>query len=135
MHSGFTNIRTNMLCNIRARFPSREWSNSVASEIKKVCWLWENTRAETLTRVGNDDGWLFGEFTAVDAMYFPVVTRFLTYGVEIDGTEFPLAIKYTHRVLKDDAVKEMYKTAFQEEWTNPESDNLYTGMRIEWLDM
>ncbi|KAJ3015609.1 UNVERIFIED_CONTAM: Glutathione S-transferase 8 [Siphonaria sp. JEL0065] len=137
MHSGFGSIRNDMTCNLRARYPSREWSPATAGEIKKLSALWQRVRAETLSRVGSggkDDGWLFGEFSAADAMYFPIVTRFLTYAVEIDAGEFPLAKEYAQRVLKDETVREMYKTAFEEEWVIPKYDNAYPGMRIEKLE-
>jgi glutathione S-transferase len=40
---------------------------------------------------------LFGHFTIADGMYAPIVTRFRTYGVEVD----PVSRAYMDTVLSD----------------------------------
>ena len=50
-----------------------------------------------------------------DAMYAPVVTRFKTYGVKLDGE----AAKYAERILAMPEMVEWYKAAQKE----PESIN------------
>ncbi len=55
--------------------------------------LREETRAQlarivdswtsALTRFGADGGFLFGGLSVADCMYAPVVSRFVTYGVEV----------------------------------------------------
>ncbi|KAJ3064937.1 hypothetical protein HDU98_011664 [Podochytrium sp. JEL0797] len=132
MHSGFSNIRNNMPCNLRGRYPPREWSDATNKEIRRMCQVWESARAEA-RQAQNDDGWLFGRFSAADAMFFPIVTRFLTYGVAIDASEFPLALEYWNRVLRDETVREMYQIGETEEWGIEHYDAVYPGMKKETL--
>ncbi|KAJ3126294.1 Glutathione S-transferase 8 [Physocladia obscura] len=127
MHSGFSNIRNFLTCNLRVRYPAQSWSADVSSEIKRVLTIWENARTEAVSSE-NDDGWLFGQFSAADAMYFPVVSRFLTYCVAIDADEFPLAKAYFNRVFTDDTVKKMYRTGEEEDWVIEKYENVYPGM-------
>ncbi|KAI9339890.1 hypothetical protein BDR26DRAFT_918852 [Obelidium mucronatum] len=132
MHAGFGAVRAAMPCNLRARFAAPPpWSDATTADIRSLCALWQRLRANqvALVKSGNaiDDGWLFGEFTAVDAMYFPIVTRFLTYSVHIDPVEFPLAKEYFDRVLRDETVKEMYTIAENEEWVIQKYDDVYPG--------
>ena len=49
-------------------------------DISRVFELW----GECLDRSGGP--FLFGEFSIADAMYFPVLTRFHTYGIALAGT-------------------------------------------------
>ncbi|KAI8841075.1 putative glutathione S-transferase [Chytriomyces cf. hyalinus JEL632] len=121
MHSSYQHVRTAMPCNLRTQ---------TLAEIQRILHVWETARAETIATLGSkkDDGWLFGEFSGADAMYFPVVTRFVSYSVEISGS-FPLAKKYMERVLQDGAVKGMYATGFNEEWVIEKYDKVYVGGR------
>ncbi len=79
MHSGFATLRSSLPMNIKARFPAfKVWSRAYA-DIERIAEIWR----ECLDRYGGP--FLFGEMpTIADAMYAPVVTRFLTYDVEID---------------------------------------------------
>jgi glutathione S-transferase len=49
------------------------------AEIARVLGLWADCRA----RFGAGGPFLFGHFTIADAMYAPVVTRFVTYGTAL----------------------------------------------------
>lgn len=81
MHSGFTAIRTHMSMIVRDSFPGRGMGEGVADEIHRIIDIWETCRAT----YGGDGAFLFGEFTIADAMYAPIVSRFLTYGVQVSG--------------------------------------------------
>ncbi len=73
MHSGFPQLRTHMSMNVRKRYPGRGRTPEVVAEIERIKAIWnEATRP-----------FLFGAFTAADAMYAPVVLRFRTYEVEL----------------------------------------------------
>ncbi|KAJ3401620.1 hypothetical protein CcCBS67573_g04560 [Chytriomyces confervae] len=128
MHSSYQHVRTAMPCNLRTRYPAQKWSPETLAEIQRILHVWETARAETVATLGNnkDDGWLFGEFSGADAMFFPVVTRFTSYSVEISDS-FPLVKKYMERVLQDGAVKGMYATGFNEEWVIEKYDKVYVG--------
>lgn len=81
MHSSFTALRQNMSMNLRARKPGQGRAPGVAEDISRIQALWNDCRA----RFGQGGPFLFGAFSIADAFYAPVVSRFVTYGVELDA--------------------------------------------------
>lgn len=79
MHSGFASLRSSLPMNLKAHFPGfKVWSRAQA-DIDRVLEIWK----ECLASYGGP--YLFGKQPCMaDAMYAPVVTRFLTYDVAID---------------------------------------------------
>ncbi|HVL78306.1 MAG TPA: glutathione S-transferase family protein, partial [Sphingomicrobium sp.] len=63
-------------------------------------------------RFGGTGEYLFGDWCAVDMMYAPVVTRFITYGVRVP----PFAALYMKAVLSHDHVQEWIDKAQDEPW-------------------
>lgn len=98
MHSGFAALRNALPCNCRASGRRVEIGEDTARDIKRILEIWETCRQGH----GKTGPWLFGRFTAADAMYAPVATRFNTYGVETAG----LAKGYMKTVLSDEQVRE-----------------------------
>jgi glutathione S-transferase len=83
MHSGFANIRTDLPMNLR-RAPSRPPIRpEVHAEIERVLAIWRGCRA----RNAGAGPFLFGAFTIADAMFAPVVTRFVSYDIAVGGLE------------------------------------------------
>jgi glutathione S-transferase len=80
MHSGFSALRASLPMNLRAvRHGFTVWSAAQA-DINRITEIWRECLA-------NWKGpWLFGARASIaDAMYAPVVTRFLTYDVHVDA--------------------------------------------------
>ena len=102
MHSGFSALRSALPMNLRAHFPDfRVWARA-QDDIERIVAIWR----ECLLQYGGP--WLFGEsITMVDAMYAPVVTRFLTYDVKLD----PDIAAYCATVLKHPFVMEWMEAA------------------------
>lgn len=75
MHSGFQALRQHCPMDIRARTPQATLPDDVAADVRRVIALWRECRAS----FGTGGKFLFGAFSAADAMYAPVVTRFRTY--------------------------------------------------------
>ncbi len=75
MHAGFGPLRSSMPMNIRARFPGLGLDEAVAKNIARIESMWREARE----RFADDGPFLYGAFTAADAMYAPVVMRFMTY--------------------------------------------------------
>ena len=76
MHSGFSNLRT-----VWPMFFAREGMrhlrpDAVKRDIARIAEIWTGAR----TRYGKGGPFLFGAFSIADAMYAPVVSRFVTYG-------------------------------------------------------
>jgi len=90
MHSGFASLRASLPMNIKAHFPGfKVWSRAQA-DIDRVLEIW----TDCLTTYGGP--YLFGKRPCMaDAMYAPVVTRFLTYDVAIS----PACAAYARRVM------------------------------------
>lgn len=77
MHSGFAELRRVMSTNLRARAARRPVAPEVEADIARVLDIF---RASLSTTSGP---FLLGDFSIADCMFFPVVTRFRTYGVEL----------------------------------------------------
>jgi glutathione S-transferase len=77
MHSGFTALRQEMPMNCRKRVTGRVFGADAAQDIARVQSLWRETRR----RNGGSGPFLFGDFGIADAMYAPIVLRFISYGV------------------------------------------------------
>jgi len=77
MAAGFPNLRANLSCHVFARVPGYVPDDPTRAEIERVFELW----GESLERSGGP--FLFGAFGVADVMYFPVLTRFRTYGVTL----------------------------------------------------
>ena len=79
MHSGFANLRSALPMNLKARYEDfKIWAGALA-DIARVVEIWK----ECLAKYGGP--YLFGKLSVADAMYAPVVTRFLTYDVKLDA--------------------------------------------------
>ncbi|HUJ53961.1 MAG TPA: glutathione S-transferase family protein [Steroidobacteraceae bacterium] len=109
MHSGFTTLRSLWPMNARARNRRTAVTTPLEADIERIDEIWNDCRA----RFGAGGPWLFGEYTAADAMYAPVVLRFNTYGARISQT----ARWYMASVLEDGPLQEWLQAAKHEPWT------------------
>ncbi len=75
MHSGFMPLRRNCSMDILAAIPLEPVPEDVEADARRIIALWQACRAQ----YGSGGAFLFGEFTAADAMYAPVASRFRTY--------------------------------------------------------
>jgi glutathione S-transferase len=79
MHSGFTNLRSALPMNLKAHHRGfKVWAGAQA-DIDRITTIWRECFA------AYHGPYLFGKPTMADAMYAPVVTRFLTYDVKLDA--------------------------------------------------
>lgn len=115
MHSGFANLRTRMPMNCRARRPAAGRGPGVQEDIDRIREIWRECRA----RFGAGGLFLFGDFTAADAMFAPVASRLRTYCVELEGPE----AEYAEAVLALPAVEEWMEDARNEPWRIARFDN------------
>lgn len=83
MHAGFAALRKDLPMEIWGHYPDHRWSDDATTDIDRITALWRDCR----DRFGNGGPFLFGAFSVADAMYAPVVTRFLTYDVALGETE------------------------------------------------
>ena len=115
IHSGFTTLRASLPVNLKGHFPGFKIWNRAQADIDRVCTIWR----ECLGKSGGP--FLFGaQRSMADAMYAPVVTRFRTYGVALDGPEagyaaavwrHPAVAKWVEGALREEAAIGKYDSA------------------------
>ncbi len=107
MHAGFRALRMAMPMNLGRKSRPIQLTPDVEADIARVEHLWERARS----RFGAGGPYLFGAaFTLTDAMYAPVVTRFLSY----DAPVGPAARSYAEAVRAHLLVAEWYEAAARE---------------------
>lgn len=106
MHAGFRDLRSHMPMNIRASHPGKGREPGVQANIDRIVALWTQARH----RFGAGGPFLFGGFTACDAMYAPVVMRFKTYDVPLRGE----AAKYCAAMREAPGVRAWVDAALEE---------------------
>ena len=76
MHSGFPNLRDQLSMQFSQRLPLPALRENTQAEIARILAAW------SLALKTHKGPFLFGRFSIADAMYAPVVSRFVTYGVK-----------------------------------------------------
>lgn len=115
MHSGFQALRAECGMNMHRPIGAKALSSDATDAIARIQAIWTDCRA----RHASGGPFLFGAFTAADAMYAPVVSRFETY--EISGPAPVTAYMDTIRSLP--AWKEWRSAALAEEWVIDKFEN------------
>jgi glutathione S-transferase len=96
MHSGFYALRKGMpmdFLNIYAAWPVEE---DVRADIARIVAIWRQCRAA----YSGEGDFLLGAFSAADAMFAPVATRFRSYSVDLaDYGDDGLAARYAETIL------------------------------------
>ncbi len=119
MHAGFSELRHRLPMNLEARLPGVERSPAVQRDIDRITSMWSGLRAEHAA----DGSFLFGAFGAADAFYAPVVTRFLTYAVDVPRA----CAEYMQTVLALPAMREWTEAALGEKRFIPEEEPYRTS--------
>jgi glutathione S-transferase len=97
MHAGFRALRQSMPMNLLAAKPGFGRSEGALADAARIETLWQTTKE----RFGQGGRFLFGaEFGAADAMYAPVVARFLSYrpGLSTISADYCAAVR-EHRLV------------------------------------
>jgi glutathione S-transferase len=114
MHAGFQALRARMPMNLRKSLPGKGRDRDVADDIERISAIWTDCRA----RYGGAGPFLFGSFSAADAMYTPVATRFRTYVVELDE----VSQAYVDAVLLRPDFIAWHEAALEEPWVIAEDE-------------
>lgn len=109
MHAGFAALRSSMWMNMRRRFPGRGRNPGSLADVARIVAIWDEARQ----RFGAGGPYLFGSrMTLADAMYAPVVSRFVTWEPDL-----PAAAKaYVSAVWEHPHMVEWRKAAEAEPW-------------------
>jgi glutathione S-transferase len=103
MHSGFQNLRNDLSMKLVESIPTSTLRPEVKEEIRRIIAIWTECRQ----RFAGDKPFLFGDFSSADVMFAPVVSRFRTYGVSLEGT----AGAYAETIWKLPAMQEWLAAA------------------------
>ncbi|MCP1731701.1 glutathione S-transferase [Bradyrhizobium japonicum] len=79
MHSGFMPLRNECGMNLHRPIRAVALSDDARANVARIQEIW----AECHLRYGKQGPFLFGAFSAADAMYAPVVHRFRTYAIPV----------------------------------------------------
>jgi glutathione S-transferase len=114
IHGGFADLRRHMAMDIRSRWPLGERLKAAQSDVERVWQIWRDCRDRYGSRGVHGAGpYLFGGFSIADAMFAPVATRFVTYGVPLDA----VCGGYVEAITALPAMKEWTAAAAAEPWT------------------
>src|ERR1043166_194339 len=107
MHSGFMPLRNERGMNPHRPIGAVKPSTGAEATVARVQDLWADCRA----RYGGAGPFLFGAFTAADAMYAPVVHRFRTYAIKVS----PVAQAYMETMMALPAFAEWTRAGMAEQ--------------------
>ena len=103
-----------MPMNCRGNAPGKGRAPGVQEDVNRTSAIWRDCR----TRFGAGGAYLFGQFSIADAMFAPVVSRFVTYQVELDTD----AKSYVNTIWADAAVAAWVDGARREPWVIEKSE-------------
>jgi glutathione S-transferase len=106
MHGGFTALRQTAPMNLRASHPGKVDYDPIAGELRRIEQIWGDLTSES------GGPYLFGKFTAADAMFAPVATRIRTYALPVSDT----AQDYVEAIYALPAFQEWLAEAVKEPW-------------------
>lgn len=109
MHAGFGALRRACPMNIRKAYARKDRGADVQADVARIEHLWGEARR----RFGADGRFLFGAFSAADAMYAPVVTRLQTYSFAVNET----TRAYMDAVLNTSSFQIWHQAAMAEPFT------------------
>jgi glutathione S-transferase len=110
MHAGFRALRMAMPMNLGRDYPGLGQNPECLADIARIDQIFSETRA----RFGADGRYLFGAtFGAADAMFAPVVARFITYAAPVSAA----TKAYCAAVRAHPLVSQWYESAAREPTT------------------
>ena len=112
MHAGFAALRNHAPMNLRASHPGKVAVDAVATELHRL----ETLLGSHLARSGGP--YLFGAFSAADAMFAPVATRIRTYALPVSDT----LAAYVEAIYSLPAFQDWLTLALKEPWIVDEDE-------------
>lgn len=106
MHGGFKALRDNAPMNLRASHPGKVDFDLVAADLRRIEQIWGDQTSDS------GGPFLFGKFTAADAMFAPVATRIRTYSLPVSD----VAMEYVEAIYALPAFQAWLAEAMKEPW-------------------
>jgi glutathione S-transferase len=114
MHAGFAALRQTCPMNLRLMRKVVPMSEAAKNDVAAIQSVWRACRKE----FGQGGPFLFGTFSAADAMYAPVVTRFDSYDVVVDDD----SRDYMNAIKSLPAFDVWRKAGLEEPWRVPQNE-------------
>lgn len=115
MHAGFVPLREECGMSFWRPPAKRALSADAQANVTRIQDMWTDAR----TRFGAGGPFLFGKFSAADAMYAPVVSRFTTYAIDVSA---PVKA-YMDAMIALPAWQEWRRAALNETWVIPKFEH------------
>lgn len=106
MHSGFMDLRKELPMNMKFSGPIIP-NVGAQNNIERILETWRFTRQN----FSNNQKFLFGKFSIADIFFAPVVSRFISYQIEVKDQ-----IDYLKNISEFPLYQEWQKAALKEEW-------------------
>lgn len=108
MHAGFSALRSACPMNLGKKYAQKDRGEAVARDVARFTEIVRQARES----FGAGGPFLFGAFSAADAMYAPLVTRLDTYSIALDAQ----TRAYVDAILSLPAFQEWRASALEESW-------------------
>jgi glutathione S-transferase len=114
MHAGFLPLRRHLPMNTWRPVKVRLLDDGAKADVMRIDAIWSDCRA----RHGTAGRFVFGAFSAADAMFAPVIWRFHTYAVDVSAP----ARAYMSAMMALPAWQEWREAARREPWVLPHDE-------------
>ena len=108
MHAGFQALRNACPMNLGKKYAQKDRGEAVARDVARFTEVVRQARE----RFGSGGPFLFGAFSAADAMYAPLATRLDTYSIALDAP----TRAYVDAILSLPSFQEWRAAALKETW-------------------
>jgi glutathione S-transferase len=108
MHAGFQGLRSACPMNLGKKYGRKDRGEAVAREVARFSEIVRQSRE----RFNEGGPFLFGAFSAADAMFAPLATRLDTYSIALDAP----TQSYVNAVLALPAFQEWKSAGLEETW-------------------
>lgn len=112
MHSGFTTIRQTCPMDLGKRYATPEMTDPLRANIDRIETIW----AEARNAFGAAGPYLYGSFSAADAMYAPIASRMESYSLPVS----PETRRYMDTILNHPDFLDWRHAALKETWSIPD---------------
>lgn len=115
MHGGFFPLRSGCPMDMGALYETPEMTETLARDVARIETIWQDAR-DTFGKSATEKGpFLFGAFSAADAMFAPVVSRFMSFQIPVSAH----ARAYMDAVIAHRDYAAWQDAALRETWTIP----------------
>jgi len=118
MHAGFSALRNACPMNLGKRHAPKDRGPKVAADVARITAIWNEARSRWGAGDSAGGPFLFGAFSAADAMFAPIATRLRSYSISVD----PVSEAWCDAIYAHPAFNRWREAALAEPWIVPEDE-------------